>query len=257
MLHAKKSFWGKRPGFDSGDVFYVSANLGFVAVLYAMILYWHLVPIAILLVLLSKWRILAVQPRFWFPNIRANLVDITVGMSTVGLVSQAKNSWVALICMFFYVIWLLGVKPREGDVWVGVQSLWAQFLGLTVLFMIPSFVKQPLMVVVFAWLISWAAAKHFFSNYEEPHYRLLSMVWSFLIAQLVWISLHWLQYYNIATLQIGVCALIIVVLAASFGSLYHAYKKDHLHRGALLENGIFAIALIAIILATSGWSARL
>ena len=36
---------------------------------------------AVLLVLLSKWRVVAVRPRYWWVNIKANLVDFTVGIS--------------------------------------------------------------------------------------------------------------------------------------------------------------------------------
>ena len=34
---------------------------------------------AIILVLLSKWRVVAVRPRYWWLNLKANLVDFTVG----------------------------------------------------------------------------------------------------------------------------------------------------------------------------------
>ncbi len=257
MLQTNKSFWGRKPGFDLGDIFYIAVNLGFAAVLYAIIRYWNLAPLAIALVILSKWRVLAVQPRFWMPNIRANLVDLTVGVSSVGLISQARSSWLALAWVLLYVVWLLGLKPRDHSVWVGIQALWAQLVGIAVLFMIPDFIKQPLFIIVMVWLISWAAARHFFSNYEEPYYRLLSMVWSFLIVQMVWISLHWLQYYNMFGLQIAGISLIVTTLAASFGGTYHAYKKSALHRGVLLENGLFAAIIVAVILLTSGWSARL
>lgn len=83
MLQAKKRFWGKKPGFDMGDVLHIGVNLGFVGVLFAMVVYWNLALLAVILVILSKWRVLAVQPRFWLPNIKANLVDIIVGVSTV------------------------------------------------------------------------------------------------------------------------------------------------------------------------------
>lgn len=257
MLQQKKFFWGKRPGFDFGDVLYVAVNAAFVLVLFFMTTSWHLASLAVLLVLLSKWRVLAVQPRFWVPNTRANLVDITVGMSTIGLMYQTKGSFISVLWALLYVLWLLILKPREGDVWVGLQAFWAQFLGLLVMFMIPMLVKQPLLVVILSWLLTWAVARHLFSNYEEPHYRILSLVWAFVITQLIWISLHWLQYYHIFDMQLSVTALVVAILSASLGSIYHTYKKQQLHRGVLLENGLFAAALIAIILLTANWSARL
>jgi hypothetical protein len=41
------------------------------------------VKVALALVVLSKWRMFAVRPRFWAANIRANGVDLMVGLSIV------------------------------------------------------------------------------------------------------------------------------------------------------------------------------
>ncbi len=257
MLQAKKRFWGKKPGFDTGDILHIGANLMFVAIIYAMVMQWHLSLLAIVLILLSKWRVLAVQPRFWLPNIKANLVDIIVGVSTIVLIDQAAHAWLAIFWAVLYVAWLLFLKPREHDVLVGLQALWAQFVGMIAVFMLLDLVRIPLLVCVIVWLIAWSSARHFFSNYEESHYRSLGLIWGFLMMQLAWISLHWLQYYLLFDMQVATIALIVAVISGSGGSVYHAYKKDTLHKGILLENMLFAGALFAVIIATSSWSARL
>jgi len=213
--------------------------------------------LAVVLVLLSKWRVLAVQPRFWLPNLKTNLVDIIVGVSTVVLINQTASTIVAFLWVALYSGWLLFLKPRSLELWVGLQSFWAQFIGFIALFMIPSLVQQPFVFCALAWLIAWSSARHFFSNYEEPHYRSLGLAWGFLIVQLTWISLHWIQYYSISDIRITATTLIIGILAASFGSIYHTYKKGSLHRGLLLENALFAVALLAVILSTAQWTARL
>lgn len=257
MLQAKKRFWGKKPGFDMGDVLHIGVNLGFVGVLFAMVVYWNLALLAVILVILSKWRVLAVQPRFWLPNIKANLVDIIVGVSTVVLAFHAPKAWIALFWMALYVGWLLFLKPQSNDAWVGVQSGWAQLLGLLALFMTMTFLQQPFLMVAFVWLVAWAAARHYFSNYEEPHYRSLGLMWGLLVSQLAWISLHWIQYYELLNVKIALFAVIVTIVSGSMGSIYHAYKKDALHRGVLLENGIFASVLLVVILVTARWSAQL
>ena len=254
MLQTKKRFWGKKPGFDFGDVLHIGVNSLFVAVIYATIEVWSLVSLAVVLVLLSKWRVLAVQPRFWLPNIKANLVDLIVGISTVTLAYQAQQGWVSIIWMLLYLGWLLFVKPQTQEMWVGLQAFWAQFLGLIAVLMVATFVRQPLLVCAFVWLIAWATARHFFSNYEEPHYRSLGLIWGLLVSQAVWISLHWLQYYIVFDIKIATITLIITVVATSLGSIYHAYKKESLHRGILIENTLFATALIAVILGFSRWT---
>lgn len=255
MLQAKKRFWGKKPGFDIGDVLHIGVNIIFVAVIYATVQLWSLVPLALVLVLLSKWRVLAVQPRFWLPNIRANLVDLIVGVSTIVLVNQSSHILISLGWTVLYLLWLLLLKPQTRELLVAVQAFWAQFLGITALFMIPSLVRQPLLVCALVWLVAWAAARHFFSNYEEPHYRSLGLIWGFLMSQLAWISLHWLQYYVVFNMKIAVFSLIIAIVSASLGGIYHAYKGGVLQRGILIENMLFAAALLVVILATARWSA--
>lgn len=257
MLQAKTRFWGKKPGFDMGDILHIGVNVLFVGVIYAMITYWELVLLAIILVLLSKWRVFAVQPRFWLPNIRANLVDAIVGIGSIIVIFQAPHAWLGIVWTSLYLGWLLFLKPQTQELWVGLQAFWAQFIGLTALFMVPTFVKNPLIICALAWLIAWAAARHFFTNYEEPHYRTLGLAWGFLISLLSWMVLHWLQYYVLFDTKLALIVFIITIVSASLGSVYHSYKKDALHQGVLIENGLFAGALLTVILLTAQWSARL
>ena len=159
--------------------------------------------------------------------------------------------------MLLYGAWLLFLKPQTDDIWVGLQAFWAQTLGLLALFMAAGLVKQQFAVCILAWIIAWSAARHFFSNYEEPHYRSLGLIWGFLISQLAWIMLHWLQYYVIFDLRIALIVPVVAISSASAGSIYHAYKNKTLHKGILLENALFAGALLVVLLATARWSARL
>src|SRR5919202_4987413 len=62
---------------------------------------------ALALVLLSKWRILAVRPRYWFANIQANMVDIIVNISIVILLYAASGAVVTQgILAVLYIVWL-------------------------------------------------------------------------------------------------------------------------------------------------------
>jgi hypothetical protein len=45
---------------------------------------------ALALILLSKWRMLAVRPRHWPANIRANSVDLIVGLSILTFMTQSS-----------------------------------------------------------------------------------------------------------------------------------------------------------------------
>jgi len=253
MLQARKKFWGKKPGFDSGDILHFGVNAGFSLVLGAMVLFWELTPLAIVLVLLSKWRVFAVQPRFWIPNIKANLVDIIVGVSSVGLMHQSQESSAAYLWIVLYAVWLLFVKPRSSAFWISVQSVWAQTIGLVVLFGSTDLVQHAVVVTVLAWVVTWAAARHYFSNYDEPHYRALSMLWGFVSIQIVWYALHWLQYYAVGGLLIATSALYITILSLVLGSMYHAYKNDSLTKNLIIENTALGTVSAIALLISSGW----
>lgn len=253
MLQSKKSFWGKRPGFDTGDLLHFGVNVGFSLVLGAMVLIWQLTPLAITLVLLSKWRTLAVQPRFWVTNIKANLVDIIVGVSSVGLMHQSKESTVAYVWIGLYAVWLLFIKPRSSSLWISIQAITAQALGLAMLFGSTDLVKQAVLVSALSWVIAWSAARHYFSNYDEPHYRALSLLWGFITLQTVWYALHWVQYFSIGGLLIAGVTIFITIISVTLGSMYHAYKNDKLTKNLIIENTVLSLISVIALLISSGW----
>ena len=88
--------------------------------------------LGVVLVLLSKWRVIAVRPRYWWLNIKANLVDYTVGISLALLVylagTEGLNAW-HVILTTIYAFWLIVVKPQSETVWTEVQSFFAIFFG--------------------------------------------------------------------------------------------------------------------------------
>lgn len=258
MLQAQKKFWGRRPGLDIGDITHVAVNILFVVALYSMVRYWNLTPLAIVLVILSKWRVLAVQPRFWLPNIKANLVDGIVGVSTVMLLAQAGSTVLAVVWALLFVLWLLVLKPRSSDLAVGMQALWAQLLGLITIFSTSFLLEFSAIGILLAWVAGWSAARHFMSNYEEPHYKALSLVWGFLVAQFAWIGFHWVSYYRLFDVNVSNVAFIVTAIAATLGLLYHGYKSEEgLQKNAIIENAVFGLVLVAIVLLTSSWSAQL
>lgn len=230
---------------------HIGVNVGFALITYALVYHWELTPLAVVVILLSKWRIFAVQPRFWGPNIRANLVDVIVGISTVIMIHVAASWGVAAFWIILYILWLLILKPRDHEVMVGVQSLWAQAIGLIAIFHIESLITMPYAIVLASGLVAWSAARHLFNNYEEAHYRLLSLSWTLFIMQLVWLSLHWVQYVTIASVRVAVVVLVASALSFGLGSVYQAYKNDKLNRNVVIENLGFSGALLVAILITS------
>src|SRR5690606_27843105 len=96
------------------DLAYVALNVGLAITLLILVLAVQSPLPAFVLVLLGKWRILAVRPHFWFKNIQSNLVDIIVGLSVVVLLYGASGSLPLQVAItLFYAVWLLFIKPRS------------------------------------------------------------------------------------------------------------------------------------------------
>ena len=64
---------------------YIALNVGLAVTLLVIVLAVQSPWLAFAVLLMSKWRALAVRPRFWFANLVANMVDIIVGVSIVVL----------------------------------------------------------------------------------------------------------------------------------------------------------------------------
>ena len=78
---------------------------------------------AVALVFMSKWRVLAVRPRFWLANLIANTVDLIVGLSYVTLVYCMTGSvGVQAALTVLYIVWLLIIKPRSKHTYVVIQA---------------------------------------------------------------------------------------------------------------------------------------
>src|SRR5438046_6679628 len=92
------------------------------------------IQLALLVILLSKWRMFVVRPRFWPANIRANAVDIIVGVSLLIFMIHAEGQWMQLTWTAAYAFWLLVIKPASGSMMVSVQAMVGLLFGLVALF---------------------------------------------------------------------------------------------------------------------------
>src|SRR6478735_5599239 len=96
------------------EVAYVVLNIALAIALLVIVLVVNVPWPALGLVLLSKWRIFAVRSRYWLANIRANMIDVIVGVSMVVLLYSAAGDLTAQISLTaLYIAWLLFLKPRS------------------------------------------------------------------------------------------------------------------------------------------------
>lgn len=190
------------------DVLHVLLNISYAALLFILVSPGiALTSLALALVFLSKWRVFAVRPRFWFANVQANAVDFLVGMSVVGLMylTAASSPWVALTIAILFAGWLVILKPHSSRRKILAQAAITQFVALTALFsfahrlQIGSFLTDTtLLTVVAAWVIGYVCARHALSAFsDETERAFISLIWGFIVAELAWLYHHWTIAYSI------------------------------------------------------------
>lgn len=181
----------------------------------------------LLVVLLSKWRIFAVRPRFWPANLRANAVDIMFGVSIVVFMANTESLLIRLILAVIYAIWLLFFKPRSNILPVSLQAGVGQFVALLALFV--AWPDGPLAGLVLAvGLICYLSARHFFDSYNEPYARMLSYLWGYFGAALMWVLSHLLVAYPKPDGIITQPLIFLSVIGYTLGAIYYLEHFDRL-----------------------------
>ncbi len=221
------------------EVVYTVLNVALAIALVLVMYYTQSAWLGILLVLLGKWRILAVRPRYWYANFLSNLVDIIVSVSFVFILlsvsaaglESGREVAVYTIGTLLYIAWLLWVKPRSKRSFVVAQAGTAVFLGTWALFMVAY--NWPVSLVVLGmWLIGYSAARHMLSSYDnETHSLLIGLIWGFVIAQIGWVSYHWAIAYGLPFVpdvlvpQVAIIVSLLSFLAFKvYDSFYHHQK---------------------------------
>jgi hypothetical protein len=207
------------------------------------------VGFAFAIVLLSKWRMFAVKARHWPANIRSNAVDILVGLSTVVYLSISSTQMIQLVWVGLYMTWLLFIKPRSSELWVGIQALIAQTMALVAIFLIWNEASETVLTFV-VWGVTYVSARHFLGAFDEAMARASAYVWAFFSASLTWLSAHWLLYYTV----ISQPALIITVVGYGMAALYYLQHKDRLSAGVRRQFVALMVAVVLFIVVFSDWS---
>ncbi len=206
-------------------------------------------PLAYAVVLASKWRMLAVRPRHWPANIRANAIDIIVGLSFVSFIAGApsQQSW-QLVWAIGYGVWLTLIKPRSSTFWSAVQAGIGQLLGLASIFILWGH-SSLLVLVVATWVVCYLAARHFLSSFDEPLSSMISHTWGFFGGALAWVLGHWLLYYGFISQPM----LILSVLGFGIATLYYLENNDRLSTLVRREVLLVMSAIIVVVLLFSSW----
>ncbi len=234
------------------ETVYVLLNIGFAAALLAIVLAVESPLLAFALVLLSKWRVLAVRPRYWYANIQANLVDLIVSLSLVVLLYGASGAVVMqYLLTLLYVGWLLFIKPRSKRAYIAVQAGAAVFLGVSATMMVSADWIATIPVAMM-WLIGYASARHVLNSYDEVHGSFYSLIWGLVFAEFGWLAYHWTFAYTLpgmGSIKLSQAALIILGISFVAERMYTSYTTHGKIRASdALLPALLSFSIIVILL---------
>jgi len=249
------------------EAIYILLNIGLAAAILILTIATGTPWAAIVLVLLSKWRVFAVRPRFWFAHVEANTVDIIVSIGVViliylaGQAATGSGTLVQIMLAVLYGAWLLLLKPRTRRSYVAVQAAVAVFIGSFALESL-SFDWPSSFVVIALWVIGYSCARHVLVSHSDSEIRFLSLVWGFIVAEIGWVSYHWTIAYSLpfAGLKLPQATLLLLGISFLAERTYSSYMKHQTIRAndivlpALLVIGVIFILMTLFDSASIGGS---
>ncbi|HVX57808.1 MAG TPA: hypothetical protein VHA37_08840 [Candidatus Saccharimonadales bacterium] len=208
----------------------------------------NLALLAAAIVVLSKWRMFAVRPRFWAANLRANAVDLMVGLSAVLFITHYDSVWIQLLWVVLYAAWLTVIKPGTGMLIVTTQAFIGQLAALSALYL--TWADGPVYALTaLSGLFCFLAARHFLDAFDEPYAKLLAYTWGYFGAALSWLLSHWLLFYQ----GISLPTLLLSTLGYGIAVLYYLDHTGRLTKSLQRQFVFVMVAIVLVVLAFSDW----
>lgn len=209
--------------------------------------------IGLVLIIVSKWRIFAVNHRYWWLNIRSSLVDLIVGIGFVLLAYAAGSMFlpVHFVLMAAYAIWLIFIKPRSSRTAAMIQALVAVLVGTTAATVFAA-ITDSIVLVISEFIIGYAASHHVLVQGDEKESSFISLVCGLFCAEIAWLSHAWLIIYTFAST--GICisqlAIILTVLMFTYFQIYHNIAKNQgkLQLRDVALPIVFSLVVVAVLL---------
>ncbi|HEU4914856.1 MAG TPA: hypothetical protein VFT16_05680 [Candidatus Saccharimonadales bacterium] len=240
-----------KPASGFSRVVYIVFNILLPLVVFALVR-TDFVQLALVVILLSKWRMFAVRPRFWPANLRANAVDIIVSVSLLLFMVNSDSQLVQVGWTIAYMGWLVLLKPASSPAMISVQAFVGMLCGLMAIFV--GWGHGPLYGLVLATgLVCYLSARHFFDSFDEPYAKLLSYLWGYFGAALVWVLGHWLLYYGVVAQPV----LLLLEIGFGLATLYYLDHHDRLSKGVRRQLIFIMVAVVLIVLIFSDWGDKI
>lgn len=241
------------------EVAYVILNIALAVTLLILVLVVNVPWPALGLVLLSKWRVFAVRSRYWAANIRANMVDVIVGVSIVTFLYAASGDLTAQIGLTaLYIAWLLFLKPKSKRSYVALQAMVGLIFGIGAIVQVSPILSSSV-VVLASWLVGYSTARHVLSVQHESHINFLSLLWGFVVAEIMWLAYHWTIGYTIgSTLQLSQVVVILAALSFLAERIYISYHRNgEVRSGDIMMPALLSLSVIAVLVFVFGGAATI
>ncbi len=204
--------------------------------------------LGVLLVVLSKWRVIAVRPRYWWLNIKASLVDFIVGISLVLLVYFAGEDLNIghIILTVLYAVWLVGIKPQSSKLMTEVQALLAIFLGISATVLVCASL-DPIVLAICSFIIGYGASRHVLIQSEDHDFTLVTFIFGLIMAEISFVLYHWLIMY-----RLGSSGLVVSQMAVAQSLVAFVLERGHMsalkHDGRIKAKDMAAPAIFSLVL---------
>jgi hypothetical protein len=240
-----------KPASGFSRVVYLVINVLLPLVVFVLVR-MEFVQLALAVILLSKWRMFAVRPRFWPAHIRANAVDIIVSVSLLLFMVNSDSQLVQMVWTAVYIGWQVVLKPASDTLMISVQALVGLLFGLMAIFV--GWGDGPLYgLVLSTGAVCYLSARHFFDSFDEPFAKLLSYIWGYFGAAMTWVLGHWLLFYGV------IAQPVLLPLAIGYGlaALYYLDHHDRLTMGLRRQFIFIMIAIVLIVVIFSDWGDKI
>ena len=209
------------------------------------------------LVLLSKWRMFAVRPRYWFLNLKSNLVDLIVGMSFVLIAYCSGNAEiypVHYLLAIFYTLWLVILKPMSSLAAANFQALTAIFLGTTAACLMAASADS-IFLIVPCFVIGYGASRHVLVQSDDSDFTLVTLACGLVSAEIAWLCQNWLIVYKFTDVPflgntgiiIPQLSVVLTILAFCFGTVYDSILR---HDGKLKTQEVIMPVIFSVLVIT-------
>jgi small-conductance mechanosensitive channel len=169
-------------------------SIGYVLLLAALVKI-NLPALAVLTVVLSKWRIFAIKPRYWATHLKINMVDILFGVSVVGLLQiYAKDNYRQMLpILVSYIIWLLVIKPLSSRLGMSIQAVLAFILSVVVIHRIDALLSSSILALL-SGISAYFCYSHYCSTSTFADAKSQTWAYTVIVIGLIYIFSKWLLF---------------------------------------------------------------